>query len=84
MLERHDTLRMSVLAAVVVGLFALLAGCASAPPPAKDTKMVWPPPPLPTRIQFVRAILSEKDLSADTTFSESLAAFLTGEKLPSA
>jgi len=83
MLERHDTLRMSVLAAVVVGLFALLAGCASAPPPAKDTKMVWPPPPLPTRIQFVRAISSEKDLSADTTFSESLAAFLTGEKLPS-
>lgn len=45
--------------------------------------MVWPPPPLPARIQFVRTLTSERDLNADTTFTENLAAFLTGEKLPS-
>jgi DNA-binding beta-propeller fold protein YncE len=73
----------TVVAAVVVALAVLLAGCASAPPASKETKMVWPPPPLPARIQFVRAISSEKDLNSDTTFTENLAAFLTGEKLPS-
>jgi DNA-binding beta-propeller fold protein YncE len=31
----------------------------------------------------VRAISSERDITSDTTFSEGLAAFLTGEKLPS-
>ncbi len=68
---------------VLAALLAILAGCATAPPPPKETKMVWPPPPLPARIQFVRTITSEKDLNADTTFTENLAAFLTGEPLPS-
>jgi DNA-binding beta-propeller fold protein YncE len=69
-------------AIAVAAIIAFLGGCATAPPP-KETKMVWPPPPLPTRIQFVRTITSEKDLNSDTTFTENLAAFLTGEKLPS-
>ncbi len=68
---------------ILMALAFALAGCASAPPPAKETKMVWPPPPLQARIQFVRTITSEKDLTSDTTFSDTLAAFLTGEKLPS-
>ena len=68
---------------ILTALAFVLAGCASAPPPAKETKMVWPPPPLQARIQFVRTITSEKDLTSDTTFTDTLAAFLTGEKLPS-
>ena len=74
---------VTLVVAVAACTLVVLGGCASAPPAQKETKMVWPPPPQPTRIQFVRAISSEKDLSSDTTFSESLAAFLTGEKIPS-
>lgn len=69
--------------AIVASMLGVLAGCATAPAPQKETKMVWPPPPQPARIQFVRNVTSEKDLSSDTTFSENLAAFLTGEKMPS-
>jgi DNA-binding beta-propeller fold protein YncE len=72
-----------VAAALGAALVVILAGCATAPPPVKETKMVWPPPPLPARIQFVRTITSEQDLTTDTTFTDNLAAFLTGEKLPS-
>jgi DNA-binding beta-propeller fold protein YncE len=68
---------------ILTALAFALGGCASAPPPAKDVKMVWPPPPLPARIQFVRSITSEKDLTSDTTFTDTLAQFLTGESLPS-
>lgn len=59
----------------------LLAGCASAPP-VQEERLVWPAKPLTTRIQFVRSIYSEKDLKSDTTFTESLAVFLGGEKIP--
>ena len=45
--------------------------------------MVWPAPPQPARIQFVRNITSERDLAGDTTYTEGLVAFLTGEKMPS-
>lgn len=75
------TLR-ALCAALVTAFVGTFSGCATAPPPQQETKMVWPPPPLPARIQFVRNIASEKDLSSDTTFSEGLAAFLTGEKMP--
>ena len=72
------------LVAAFVALATIgLAGCATAPVQQEDKKMVWPPPPQPARIQFVRNITSERDLSADTTYSESLVAFLTGEKMPS-
>jgi len=74
---------VATFAAIVATMFSVLAGCATAPAPQTETKMVWPPPPLPARIQFVRNITSEKDLNSDTTFSEGLAAFLTGEKMPS-
>jgi len=63
-------------------LTMLLAGCASAPPPVQEEKLVWPAPPETTRIQFVRSITSEQDLKSDTTFAQSLATFLGGEKIP--
>lgn len=69
--------------AVLAAFLAVVAGCASAPPAPKEVKMVWPPPPLTARIRFERSITSEKDLNGDTTFTEGLAAFLTGEKMPS-
>jgi len=72
-----------IAVAIIALLMATLFGCATAPAPVKEAKMVWPPPPLAARIQFVRSIISEKDLTSDTTFTENLASFLTGEKLPS-
>lgn len=71
-----------IAGALITALMLILAGCA-APPTVEETKlMVWPPAPLPTRIRFVRNIVSEEDLKSDTTFTSGLAAFLTGEKLP--
>jgi DNA-binding beta-propeller fold protein YncE len=81
--DRVKVIGPAIGAAMIATAFALLGGCATPPAPQKETKMVWPPPPQPTRIQFVRNITSEKDLNSDTTFSEGLAAFLTGEKMPS-
>src|SRR5690349_16457231 len=72
----------AISGAIAAALTLLIAGCAT-PPKVQETRMVWPPPPLTTRIQFVRTITSEKDLTSDTTFTDTLAAFLTGEKLPS-
>jgi DNA-binding beta-propeller fold protein YncE len=73
----------SVLAVAMAAILTfVLAGCATPPPPVEETKLVWPAPPLPTRIRFVRSITSEQDLKADTTFTQGLAAFLTGEKIP--
>jgi DNA-binding beta-propeller fold protein YncE len=69
--------------AVTLALATLLvAGCASAPPPVEEPKLVWPAPPLPPRIEFVRNITSQEDLKADTTFSASVATFLAGEQVP--
>ena len=69
-----------ILAVLVAGLSVMLASCATAPPPAKPTRLVWPAPPLTTRIEFVRSIVSDNDLYRDTTFSQRLANFLGGEK----
>jgi DNA-binding beta-propeller fold protein YncE len=60
----------------------LSAGCGTAPPKPDEPKLVWPAPPLPPRIEFVRSITSEEDLKADTTFSGSLVTFLAGEQIP--
>lgn len=81
MFDRHSAAAIAV--AIGVALPVILAGCTTAPVQQKDTKLVWPPPPQPARIKFVRSITSERDLTSDTTFSEHLAAFLTGEKMPS-
>ena len=69
---------IATLAAVV----GVLGGCASGPPPKEGPKLVWPAPPLPPRIEFVRSITSEDDLKTDTTFTASMVTFLAGEQMP--
>lgn len=66
--------------AILGGLLIILTGCVTAPPPAEPVRLVWPAPPMTTRIEFVRSIVSDKDLGKDTTFTEQLANFLGGEK----
>ena len=69
-----------IVAAIAAALTVLLASCATAPPPAEPTRLVWPAPPLTTRIEFVRSVVSDEDLYRDTTFGQRLANFLGGEK----
>lgn len=66
--------------ALALLIAALLAGCATTAPEKKPLRFVWPPPPLPARIEFVRSIVSDEDLGKDTTFSQSLLNFLAGQK----
>jgi DNA-binding beta-propeller fold protein YncE len=70
----------AILAAIASGLSVMLASCVTAPPPAEMKRLVWPAPPLTTRIEFVRSIVSDQDLDQDTTFSQQLANFLGGER----
>ena len=64
------------------GMLALLASCA-APPTLPDAKLlVWPAPPLPARITFVRSLFSDEDLGRDATFNEHLVEFLAGKAPP--
>ena len=79
--SRRTSTAFGLAAGVITALMLVLAGCAT-PPPVEETKMVWPAPPLNARIRFVRNIVSEQDLKADTTLTQGLAAFLTGEKIP--
>ncbi len=76
MLGRGRIVKMGVAVGVLV-----LAGCATAPK-EEPVRLVWPPPPLNPRIEFVRSIVSDEDLGRDTTFSQTLVNFLAGEKPP--
>lgn len=63
---------------VIGGLLATFGGCTTTPP-SEPVRLVWPPPPLTARIEFVRSIVSDEDLGHDTTFSQRLLNFLGGE-----
>ena len=65
----------------LAGAILLLAACATKPP-EEMKRLVWPAPPLPTRIEFVRSIFSEADLGRDVTFNEKMVEFVTGKKPP--
>jgi DNA-binding beta-propeller fold protein YncE len=82
--SRDRSIPAAVGAALAAGaaLIALLVGCAIAPP-AAEVRPVWPAPPLPARIEFLRTIASEEDVNRDTTFSETLVEFFSGKKPPS-
>ena len=76
---RHIAYR---LVCAIAGAGLVLAGCVTAPPPAEMQRLVWPAPPLPTRIEFVRSLFSEEDIGRDVTFDEKLVEFLSGKKPP--
>ncbi len=63
-------------------LLLVLAGCATVPRKEEVVRLVWPPPPLQARVEFVRSIVSDEDLGKDTTFSQLLLNFLGGQKAP--
>jgi DNA-binding beta-propeller fold protein YncE len=66
---------------IVCGVLTLLGGCATAPK-QEEVRLVWPPPPLKPRIEFVRSIVSDTNLGRDTTFTEQLVNFLAGGTRP--
>jgi len=63
----------------VIALLLVVAGCATVQKEEPE-RLVWPPPPLAARIEFVRSVISDEDIGRDTTFSQSLLNFLAGEK----
>jgi DNA-binding beta-propeller fold protein YncE len=69
----------AIVIAIAAGFLIVLSGCATQRPP-ETVRLVWPAPPLTTRIEFVRSIISEENLGRDTTFSQQLANFLGGER----
>ncbi len=71
---RRGALKVFALVAALA-----LAGCATTPR-EEPVRLVWPPPPLTARIEFVRSIVSDEDLGKDTTFSQTLLNLLAGEK----
>jgi len=64
-----------------LGIMLLAAGCA-AQKPQEEVRLVWPPAPQKTRIEFVRSIASDKDVGHDTTFTQKVVNFLAGFKPP--
>ena len=68
-------LASALLGVTIAGAVAALSGCATAPPP-KETRLVWPEPPEKARIEFIRSIVSDEDLTKDTTATQSLLKFL--------
>lgn len=72
---------VSAMVRILIPLLLLAAGCATVPEkPREMTRLVWPPPPLAPRIEFVRSIVSDEDLGRDTTFSQKLVAFFAGDR----
>lgn len=65
--------------AMAGAILLVLAGCATVQHQEETARLVWPPQPLTTRIEFVRSIVSDESLDRDTTFSERLLNFLGGE-----
>lgn len=71
------------LEVIALVLLLLAAGCSAQPKTAAtDSRLVWPPAPQKTRIQFIRSISSDADVGKDTTFTQEVVSFLTGVKPP--
>ena len=62
-------------------LLAVLASCATAPPPEMQ-RLVWPAPPQTPRVEFQRSLFSDADIGRDATFNEKMVEFLAGKKPP--
>lgn len=71
-----------LFATVAAGALFALSGCVTQPTKTDETKLVWPAPPLPTRVAYVRAIYGEKDVSESNTAGPDFFDFLSGKKPP--
>jgi len=63
-----------------LAMLALVSGCATQQKAQEVTQLVWPPPPQPPRVKFVRNIVSDEDLEKDTTSTQKILNFLGGDK----
>ncbi len=73
-------MRIRAARVALAALAVVASGCATASKKPEELRLVWPPPPLTARIEFVRSIVSDANLGRDTTFTEQLLNFLGGEK----
>lgn len=65
-----------------IGLLLTVAGCAMGSKQEALIPMFWPGPPETTRIKFITAFGSEKDLGREPSFNESMLEVITGRKVP--
>jgi DNA-binding beta-propeller fold protein YncE len=80
MLAARRIVQITAGGIIIGGLLAVLSGCVTPPGQAESARLVWPPPPLTARIEFIRSIVSDEDLGRDTTYTQRLLNFLAGEK----
>ena len=80
-MRHRRNLAAGVLIGVVTAAMAS-SGCGVSKKPETDVRLVWPAPPLETRIKFVRSIVGEDDVSRDTTFSQKVLNLLSGVTPP--
>ena len=75
----HRLIHSIVCLSLAFGLQSFLAGC-GAQQPQQPTKMAWPLPPDTPRVEFVRDIVTDKDLFHDTSFAQGVINFVAGSK----
>jgi len=72
-----------VLSLLLLAMLLCTSGCTSVrlvSSPAPEQRIVWPPPPLEPRIEWVREIKSHRDLGVQPGFWQRLVGFIAGEQ----
>ncbi len=77
---KHSDIKTRMAVAGLVLSAALLAGCPATAPVAEPASppRVWPEPPEPPRLEYVRSFSRPADLGIKKTFLERLAEFIVG------
>lgn len=81
---RHCSGSSTVLILLLLAMLLATAGCSSVrlvSAPAPEQRIVWPPPPLAPRIEWVREIGSHRDLGVEPGFWQKLVGFIAGEQV---
>ncbi|HTY57025.1 MAG TPA: 6-bladed beta-propeller [Candidatus Binataceae bacterium] len=80
MISRRCALLTLAGTIVCLALLTMMDCATQQSKPAQPAGLSWPPPPDITRIEFVHSLLSDKDLTNDTTISEEIVNFVAGTK----